>query len=215
MADITDAGGGGGAWSAAAGAAGAVGSALSTVFAGKATRKGARKARKWNAREAQKNRDFQERMSGTAYQRAVQDMKMAGINPILAYDQGGASSPGRGQARTEDAVGPAISSAQHARRLSAELATMASNRELMYNQARLASNSAAREAANVQLTYKQQDLTDEQAESARLDNTLRGLQLWSARNVANVEKTKFGTGASFADRIRRMIFGGGSAVRPR
>lgn len=48
----------------------------------------------FNAEEAQKNRDWQERMSNTAYQRAVLDMRKAGINPILAYQQGGATTPG-------------------------------------------------------------------------------------------------------------------------
>lgn len=51
-------------------------------------------AMNYNSAEAIANREWQEHMSNTAYQRAVEDMKKAGLNPILAFSNGGASTPG-------------------------------------------------------------------------------------------------------------------------
>lgn len=66
----------------------------------------------YNSAEAAKNRAWQEQMSNTSYQRAVEDMRKAGINPILAYTQGGASTPSGAQGTIGSAsMGMASSSA--------------------------------------------------------------------------------------------------------
>lgn len=51
------------------------------------------KANEFSAKQAQIQRDYETNMSNTSYQRATADMKAAGINPMLAIDQGGASVP--------------------------------------------------------------------------------------------------------------------------
>lgn len=47
----------------------------------------------FSASQASTNREFQAEQSKTAYQRAVKDMRKAGLNPILAARLGGASTP--------------------------------------------------------------------------------------------------------------------------
>lgn len=104
----------------------AVASAIGQSQANKANLRMAREAMAFEQASADKSMAFSERMRDSAWQAGVRDMKLAGINPMLAFSQGPAASPGGtsagGVAPTmEDVVGPAVSSAQHARRMSADL----------------------------------------------------------------------------------------------
>lgn len=59
--------------------------------------------REWNSAEAEKQRQYETMMSNTAYQRSRADMEAAGLNPVLAYSQGGAGTPSGAVAQGESA----------------------------------------------------------------------------------------------------------------
>lgn len=88
---------------AAAGLAGAAISATNNAISTAISVGESAKSRKFNKKESRKARRWSRFMRGTAYQDTVNDLRKAGLNPILAYTQGSSGTPSSAQATSQAA----------------------------------------------------------------------------------------------------------------
>lgn len=94
---------------------GSIAKIAAPIIGGVASAYGARQANKANQAMSREQMRFQERMSNTAHQREVKDLRAAGLNPVLSATGGqGASSPSGQTATVQDTITPAVGSALQA-----------------------------------------------------------------------------------------------------
>ena len=91
------------------------------VVEGAATAWGQASANAANLRIAREQMAFQERMSSTQMQRRMEDLRKAGLNPMLAFSLGGAASPAGQSAVMQNVLGAGVSTGLQAARQRLEL----------------------------------------------------------------------------------------------
>lgn len=191
----------------------------STRDTNKANAKIAKSTNATNIKLAADNTAFQERMSNSAYQRAMADMGKAGLNPMLAFQQGGASSPAGSVAKAEspnyqDPLGGAVNSAMNV--LSTKEKVKMAQRQIMINEAQ-SEVDLVKKAADTQKTVASAKKADTEVKSIKADLARKNIDAdyydtKAGKTLRTVEKATESVGNSISNIIGgfslRNFFGG-------
>lgn len=169
----------------------ALSSARAKVF-GNSLTAAEREANDFSAVEAQKQRDWEEQMSNTAYQRQVADMRAAGVNPAMAMNGSGASVPSGSSASS---VSP-TSGMSFADIMS--LIMFPLQKKLINAQAKQASDQGEAALINARANERNAGSNERNADTAKFDAETR-------RMLRDIEDKKLGIYESMTEEQKKEI----------
>lgn len=110
---------------------------------------------------------FSAQQFATRYQTTVKDMEAAGLNPMLAYSQGGGSPPSGQQAQMQDTVSPAVETFNRTRSTAAQNAVQNAQVDNIKADTENKEAMASNIRADTMLKVAQENLTGASADQAR------------------------------------------------
>ena len=132
-------------------------------------------------KEAQRNRDYQTFMSNTSYQRMMEDLRLAGLNPMLAISNGGASTP-QGSVAQLTNLGATMLSSSGARRM-AKLAENEYDKKIELLEAQINNINSQSNVNSAQAQKIQDDnsIFYLRKEAQMIENSLRSEEILTGR----------------------------------